>query len=63
MKENRLKETRELKGLSQFDSALISKINPAKTSKIENGKIYLYGGWRKKLSKALNAAEHEIFPE
>lgn len=63
MKKNRLREVRLLKGMSQFDLALITKINSAEISKIENGKIFPYAGWKRRLSDALNVSINEIFPE
>ena len=63
LKGNMLKRIREEKGMSQFDLALMAKINPSEISRLENGKIYPYSGWKRKLSIALEIPENEIFPE
>lgn len=58
---NNLKKIRKLKDLSQFDLAKLSNITPSDISRIENNKLYAHPGWRKRLSKALNVPEDEIF--
>ena len=63
LKTNKLKELRESRGMSQFDLSLKSRISPSEISRLENGKIYPYPGWRRKLSNALNVPQNEIFPE
>jgi len=60
---NNLKVIRTSKGLSQFGLAKIADITPADLSRIENGKIYAYPNWRKRISKALEMPENEIFPD
>ncbi|SHH87225.1 helix-turn-helix transcriptional regulator [Desulfosporosinus lacus] len=60
---NNLKEMREFKGLSQFQLSKRADVNPADISRLENGKIFAYPGWRKKISEALGVTEIEIWPE
>lgn len=60
---NNLKEIRNFKRLSQFQLAKRADISPADISRLENGKIFAYPGWRKKLSEALGVTEIEIWPE
>lgn len=58
---NKVKEIRELKGLSQFQLAKKANITPSDISRIENNKIFPYPQWRKRISEALNVPEKEIF--
>ncbi|GAH61860.1 unnamed protein product [marine sediment metagenome] len=60
---NRLKEIRNERGLSQLRLALLTGIAPSELSRIENGWIRPYPGWRKRLARALGATESELFPE
>ena len=59
---NRLREVRNEKGLSQLRLAFMTDIAPWDISRIENGWIKPYPGWRKRLSKALGVSEIELFP-
>ena len=59
---NRLREIRKGKGLSQLRLAFMTDIAPWDISRIENGWIKPYPGWRKRLSKALGVSEIELFP-
>ncbi|MBP1925853.1 transcriptional regulator with XRE-family HTH domain [Sedimentibacter acidaminivorans] len=61
MKDNKLREIRASKGLSQFDLSMMTRIPPSEISRLENGKIYAYPGWRRKISDALNIPEENIF--
>ena len=58
---NRLKEARKEKGLSQLRLAFMTGIAPGDISRIENGWIKPYPGWRKRLSRALGVSEMELF--
>jgi transcriptional regulator with XRE-family HTH domain len=60
---NKLKEIRELKGLSQFELAKKADITPSDISRLENNKIFAYPGWRVRLSEALEVSEVELFPD
>jgi transcriptional regulator with XRE-family HTH domain len=60
---NRLKEFRNKRGLSQLRLALVTGISPGDISRIENGWLKPYHGWRKRLARALNITEKELFPE
>jgi transcriptional regulator with XRE-family HTH domain len=60
---NLLKEIRTKKGLSQLTLAKLTNIAPTEISRIENGWLRPYAGWRKRLAKALGVTEKELFPE
>ena len=60
---NLLKETRKGKGFSQLTLAKLTNIAPGDISRIENGWLRPYAGWRKRLARALGVAEKELFPE
>ena len=60
---NKLKEIRNKRGLSQLRLALLTGIAPSEISRIENGWIRPYPGWRKRLARALGSTEVELFPE
>lgn len=58
-----LKLIRLQRGLSQMQLCLLTGIHPSTLSRIENGQMYPYPGWRKRIAEALNMREEEIFPE
>lgn len=60
---NKLKEIRMKKGLSQFALAKLSDISPSDISKIESGALRAYPGWQKRLADALGVSKSELFPE
>lgn len=60
---NRIREARELKGISQLKLAIMTNIVPGDISKLENRLLYPHPGWRKRLSAALEMPESELFPE
>lgn len=60
---NLLKEIRNKRGLSQLSLAKLTNIAPGDISRIENGWIRPYAGWRKRLARALGVTEKELFPE
>jgi len=60
---NKLKEVRKEKGLSQLKLALMTGIAPGDISRIENGWLKPYPGWRKRLARALGIPESELFPD
>ncbi len=59
---NRLKEIRAEKGLSQLALAKLTDIAPTDISRIENGWLRPYPGWRVRLAGALGVTESELFP-
>jgi len=63
VKMNLLKESRTKKGFSQLTLAKLTNIAPTDISRIENGWLRPYPGWRKRLAKALGVTEKELFPE
>lgn len=60
---NKLKEVRKKRGLSQLKLAFLTGIAPGDISRIENGWIRPYPGWRKRLAKALSTPQTELFPD
>lgn len=61
--ENNLRCVRTLRGLSQLELSVKTRIAPGIISNLENGKIYAYPGWRKRLAGALGVPESKLFPE
>jgi len=62
----RLQLERQRQGLSQQQMGFRAEISPSTISRIENGKIYPYPGWRKRLAKVLGWSEEqadELFKE
>lgn len=59
---NRLRDIRKAKGFSQLKLALMTGIPPSEISRIENGWLKPYPGWRKRLARALGTTEAELFP-
>lgn len=49
----RLRVERLKRGLTQARLAALAGLHPAELSRIENGKIYPYPGWRRRLAEAL----------
>ncbi|MFC1875173.1 helix-turn-helix domain-containing protein [Chloroflexota bacterium] len=60
---NRLKEIRTKRGFSQLTLAKLTNIAPTDISRIENGWVLPYRGWRKRLARALGVTEKELFPQ
>ena len=61
---NKLQKIRKEKGLSQLKLSMMTGIAPGDISRIENGWLRPYPGWRKRLAKALGVTnEAELFPE
>lgn len=60
---NLLKEIRAKRGFSQLTLAKLTNIAPSDISRIENGWVRPYAGWRKRLARALGVTERELFPE
>lgn len=60
---NLLKEIRTKRGFSQLTLAKKTNIAPSDISRIENGWLRPYLGWRKRLARALGVAEKELFPD
>ena len=58
---NRLKEVRKQRGFSQLTLAKLTNIAPTEISRIENGWIRPFPGWRKRLARALGVTEVELF--
>ena len=60
---NRLRETRMLKGLSQFRLSLKSEVAPDLISKMERGIVQPCPAWKKRLAEALGVTEDDLFPK
>ncbi len=60
--ENNLRKIRERHGLSQLALSRKTGIAGNIISNLENGKIFPYTGWRRRLAKALKVNESELFP-
>jgi len=60
---NKVREIRKKKNLTQLDLAKMTDIYPNDISQIERGKRKAFPGWRKRLAKALEVPEEELFPE
>jgi len=59
---NLTKFREELK-LSKLELARRATISPADLTKLENGQVFPWPGWRKRLAKALETTEEALFPE
>ncbi len=60
---NNLKKVRNERRLSQLKLAFLTGIQPPELSRIENGWIRPWPAWRKRLAKALNTSQAELFPD
>jgi len=60
--QNRLREIRRGKGLSQLKLSYMSGIPPWDISRVENGWLVPYPGWRKRFARALGVSEADLFP-
>jgi putative transcriptional regulator len=60
---NKIKEIRKKKNLTQLDLAKMTDIYPNDISQIEREQRKAFPGWRKRLSKALEVSEKELFPD
>ncbi|MFC1988050.1 helix-turn-helix transcriptional regulator [Chloroflexota bacterium] len=63
MIENRLKEYRESRGLSQVELSRLARIAAPNLSAIERGRLLPWPKMKKRLAKALRVTEQELFPE
>jgi transcriptional regulator with XRE-family HTH domain len=59
---NNLKKIRKQKQVSQLSLAYLTRISPSDISRIENGWVKPYPGWRKRLAEALGVTEDQLFP-
>lgn len=60
---NNMAMYREKKGLSKQKLSQLTGISPSNLYHIETGKIFVYPGWRKRISEALDVPEADLFPE
>lgn len=61
--ENNLREIRIKRGLSNLQLARVTGIAPCFITNIEKGRQYVYPGWKRRLSEALNVSISELFPQ
>jgi transcriptional regulator with XRE-family HTH domain len=59
----RLTIERKRRGLSQAQLARLADIHPATLSRLEAGKVFAYGGWRRRLERVLGVSGDELFVE
>jgi transcriptional regulator with XRE-family HTH domain len=60
--DNNLKIFRKNQKLSQLKLSYLTGIAPGDISRIENGWIKPYPGWRKRLAEALGVTQDQLFP-
>jgi len=58
---NRLREIRQSQGISQLRLSYLTGIQPPMISRVENGKMEAFPGWRKRFAQALKVKEADIF--
>jgi transcriptional regulator with XRE-family HTH domain len=63
IEKNNLKEIRTQLKVSQLELHRRTRIAPGILSNIENHKMYVYPGWKKRIAKALGIPEKEIFKD
>ena len=59
----RLRQIRQEKGISQLRLSYLTGIQPSTISRVENGHMKAFPGWRKRLARALGTTESELFPD
>ena len=59
----KLKEIMYQRRISQSKLSMIAGINATQLNKAINGKIEFFPNWRKRISKALEMDEAELFPD
>lgn len=59
--QNRLRQIRKEKGLSQLKLSYMTGIPPWDISRVENNWVVPYPGWRKRFSRALGVSESDLF--
>jgi len=60
---NRVSEIRRERGLTQMELAILTGIHLPSISYIENDRIRIWPGWKKRLARALGSTEEALFPE
>ena len=63
MVENRLKEYREARGLSQVELSRLARVAAPNVSAIERGRLLPWPKVKRRLAKALRCTEADLFPE
>ncbi|MDP2857255.1 MAG: helix-turn-helix transcriptional regulator [Bacillota bacterium] len=57
----RLRRIRDARGLSLAGLCQLTGISEATLSRIEREHIFVYPGWRRRISEALSVTEEELF--
>jgi transcriptional regulator with XRE-family HTH domain len=57
---SKLREVRERLGISRLKLSRLTGIDYGALTKIEQGKIYFYPGWKKRIARALGVNEAEL---
>jgi len=60
--ENRLREYREVRGLSQVELSRLARVAAPNVSAIERGRLVPWPKVKHRLAKALRTSEAELFP-
>lgn len=56
----KLREVRERLGISRLKLSKLTGIDYGALTKIEQGKIYFYPGWKKRIAVVLGVQENEL---
>lgn len=59
----RLKFARQQRMMAQETLSLLTGIDQASLSRLENGKIYPYAGWAQKISEVMGIPANQLFEE
>ena len=59
---NRVKEVRQARNMSGLELSRKTRIAPSSLHNIENAKIIVYPGWKKRIARALGVPVEELFP-
>ena len=62
MFENRLRDYREARGLSQVELSRLARVAAPNLSAIERGRLLAWPKLKKRLAKALRVKETDLFP-
>ena len=63
IRSNNLREIRKQKNLSQLALSRKTGVPGNVISNLENYKVFPYPSWKRKLAKALETPENELFPD
>jgi len=63
MEQNRIREFREARGLTQVELARIARMASPNLCNIERGRLMPWPRIKRRLAKALRVTEQELFPD